>query len=264
MTTTLFKETDLEPMDGVDETPDPNPLPISSTQREKDLQLWHEWNKDRSNKRATSNLLSAMAGPIGKEVTRVSGSLPRGVLEGAAKRWAIEAFHRYKPETGVALATHVTNWLPKIRRLNYQHQNMVAMSEENTLQFSKFKNAHLDLFEQLNRDPTDDELANHLEWKPLEVKKYKQMIFNDHYESGSEKGSEAHEFDQDKIAFDHFREHHLNDQERVIYDSLFLDGDNKMSNPQLAAKLNVKVSNLTYMKTQIRKKVVQFKKSLGK
>jgi transcriptional antiterminator len=56
----------------------------------------------------------------------------------------------------------------------------------------------------------------------------------------------------------------LNDQERVIYDSLFLDGDNKMSNPQLAAKLNVKVSNLTYMKTQIRKKVVQFKKSLGK
>jgi hypothetical protein len=89
MTTTLFKETDLEPMDGVDETPDPNPLPISSTQREKDLQLWHEWNKDRSNKRATSNLLSAMAGPIGKEVTRVSGSLPRGVLEGAAKRWIV-------------------------------------------------------------------------------------------------------------------------------------------------------------------------------
>lgn len=234
---------------------------ISSSRKEQDLALWHAWN---SNKHPSTliPLLKAMNGPIMTEVNRTSGSVPKHVLEAAGKKWAITAFERFNPKAGVALATHVTNYLAKVRRVNYKHQNMVRMPEEKTLQFSQYQEAVNHLTDTLNRPPTDDEVASHLEWKPTSVRKFKSMIWADHYESGSDKASEAHDFDHDKVKIEYLRET-LDEQEKVIFDSLFLPDNKKLSSKALAAKVGVNENRLSYLKTKLKKKIGTFNKEMG-
>jgi hypothetical protein len=256
----------LPPEMGDEEFPDLDMTPveevITPTRREKDLELWHTWNNDKKPKHLVP-LLAALKGTMQKEVNRAAGSLPKHVLDAAAKKWAVVAIQKYNPNQGVALATYVTNYLAKIRRLNYQHQNMVRMPEEKTLQFSTFQGAVSHLTETLNRPPTDNELASHLEWKPTAVKKFKDMLYNDHYESGSEKATEAHEFDFGQVKLDYIKEN-LDDQERIILDSLFLPEGKRMSNPQLAAKLGVNENRLSYLKNKLKKKIHAYNRELGK
>lgn len=232
---------------------------VPQSRKEADLKLWHTWNQTKS-KADLSKLLQQMNGLIQKEVTRASGSLPKAALEGNAKKWAIEAITRFDPNAGVALSTYVSHYLAKIRRLNYRHQNMARMSEKNTLEFSRFKEGIDHLTEELNRAPTDDELASHLGWQPHAVGKYKSILFQDHYESGSEKAVEAHEFDHDKIRMEFFKTT-LDPQEKEIFESLFLPDEHKMSNSQLAAKIGVNENRLSYLKARLRKKIVSFNKT---
>lgn len=247
--------------DGLDDGLDMDPVEeiVTPTRKEADIALWRKWNQSKS-KTDLSLLLKAMDGLISKEVNRASGSLPKAALKGSAQKWAIEAITRYKPESGVALSTYVSHYLAKIRRLNYRHQNMVRLPEEKMLQFSKFREANEHLMDKLNRTPTDEEVASHLEWKPFAVKQFKSMLFQDHYESGSDKAVEAHEFDHDKISMGYFRET-LDTQEKAIFDSLFLADDKKVSNSVLAASIGVNENRLSYLKTRLRRKLVSFKKN---
>lgn len=257
MTTNLAIEPNSPEFEGIDT--DVIEEAVTPSRKEADIRLWNEWNKDKS-KSNLSKLMTAMNGIIQKEVNRASGSLPKAALEGNAKKWAIEAITRYNPQSGVALSTYVTHYLAKIRRLNYRHQNMVRLPEEKMLMFSKFREANDHLTEHLNRSPTDEEIASHLEWKPFAVKQFKSMLFQDHYESGSEKAVEAHAFDHDKIKMEYFKET-LDSQEKTIYESLFLPDEHKLSNSQLAAKIGVNENRLSYLKARLRKKIMTFSKT---
>lgn len=235
--------------------------PIPQSRKDQDLALWKKWNQTKS-KSDLSALLKSLKGVIQKEVNRASGSLPVAVLEGAAMRWAIEAIKRYKPDSNAALATWVTGYLQKVRRLNYQHQNMVRLPEEKQREFFAYNQALGHLRENLGREPTDHELASHLDWKPLAVSKYKAMLFNDHYESGSEMAVEAHTFDFDKIKFDFILEQ-LDPQERMIMDNLMKADKQRLGNAALAAKIGVNENRLSYLKTKLKTKVRSLQKQMG-
>lgn len=235
--------------------------PVSATRKEQDLALWKKWNQTKS-KTDLSALLKSLKGVIQKEVNRASGSLPVAVLEGAAMRWAIEAIKRYNPNSNAALATWVTGYLQKVRRLNYQHQNMVRLPEEKQREFFAYNQALGHLRETLTREPTDHELASHLEWKPAAVTKYKSMLFNDHYESGSEMAVEAHTFDFDKIKFDFILEQ-LDPQEKMIMENLMKADKQRLGNSALASKMGVNENRLSYLKTKLKTKVRSLQKQMG-
>lgn len=246
--------------EGIDMTP-VDAGPISQSRKDQDLALWMKW-KETGSKSDMSAILNAMNGVIQKEVNRASGSIPKSVLEGSAKKWTIEAVKKYNPNSGAALATHVTSWLRKVRRMNYNHQNMVRIPEAKHLEYANFNNALGHLRETLNREPTDHEVAAHLEWKPTAVIKFKKMLFNDHYESGSEMAVEAHSFDFEQTKFNYILEQ-LDHQERMIMENLQAPDSKRLGNAALATKMGVNENRLSYLKTKLKTKVRSIQQSLG-
>lgn len=232
-----------------------------SFSKQKDVDLYTQWAKTKS-KQDMSALLKALNPLIQKEVNRASGSLPKAVLEAEAKKWAIEAIKKFNPNSGTQLSTYVTHYLAKVRRLNYEHQNMVRIPESRHLEYAGFKNALDTLKEQLSRDPTDTELAHHLNWKPYQVKKFKGMLYEDHFESGSERPSEATKFDFQKTKFDYIHGL-LDDHEKIIMKSLMDTSGKKTSSAELAKQLGVNQNRLSYLKTKMKKKIHAAQRELG-
>ena len=234
---------------------------VPSFSKQKDSELYSQWNKSKS-KQDMANLLKALNPLIQKEVNRASGSLPKAVLEAEAKKWAIEAIKKYNPNSGTQLSTYVTHYLQKVRRLNYEHQNLARIPESRHLEYGAFKNGLETLRDQLSREPTDTELASHLNWKPYAVKKFKGMLYEDHFESGSERPTENQRFDFEKTKFDYIMGH-LDDQEKVIMKSLMAPEKKKKSSSDLAKELGVNQNRLSYLKSKLKKKIKTFQNELG-
>lgn len=144
-----------------------------STARESDLQLWQTWNKTKKPK-DLQPLLNNLQPLINQQVNRWSGALARPVLDTHAKILAVEAINSYSPKQGAALSTHVTNRLQKLSRVVYTHTQAARLPEHKVLAMSSFSIGHNELKDQLGRDPTHAELADHLGWSKGRVKDFKQ------------------------------------------------------------------------------------------
>ena len=126
--------------------------------KKQDIELYNAW-KGSGDKQALGQLMKQLRPVIYSEVRRTSGTLPEAALSAEAKKWTIRALNTYDPNKGVAISTHVMNYLPKVRRLNYKYQNSARLPENLQLQFTEFRNATSHLETTLNREPTDEEIA---------------------------------------------------------------------------------------------------------
>lgn len=224
--------------------------------KKKDLELYNQW-KLNGDKQALGTLIKQLHPVIYSEVRRTSGTLPESALSAEAKKWTIKALQTFDPTKGVAVSTHVMNYLPKVRRLNYKFQNAARLPENLQLQFTEFKNAISHLETTLNREPTDDEIAAQLGWsKPLVVR-FKSSLYEDLIESGSQKPQEASQFNENKFLMDYLLEQ-LDEQEKMI-----LFDSKKFSSTELSNKLGVSISRLNYLKLKLRDKIIGIKSEIG-
>ena len=196
---------------------------------------------------------------IYSEVRRVSGTLPEAALSGEAKKWAYRAIQTYDPSKGVALSTHVSNYLPKVRRLNYKYQNAARLPENLHLQFTEFHNAVSHLENTLNREPTDKEIAKHLKWSEPQVIKYRGSLYEDLTESATQRPNETSQFNSNVFLMDHIMDK-LDTQETAI-----LKGVNAVppiSAQQLADQLGINISRLNYLKSKLKDKILKIKEEI--
>lgn len=230
--------------------------------KQKDIELYNAWKANPS-KQNMSKLLASLKGIMAKEVNRVAGSLPKASLEAEVMKGAINAIRNFNPNGGAQLSTFVSSYIQKVRRLNYENQNMSRLPESKQLEYGSFKKTVDYLKESLNRDPTDHEIAAEMSWKSVDVSKFKGMLFEDHYESGTDTPVEAHRYDFEKTKFDYIMEQ-LDEQEKIIMESLMEPDDKKrLSAQQLAEKLNVNQNRLSYLKTKLKKKILSIQQGLG-
>jgi len=227
-----------------------------SEAKQKDLDLYLNW-KEKGDKKALGQLIKQLSPVIYSEVRRVSGTLPEAALSSEAKHWAIRAIQTYDPNKGVALSTHVTNYLPKVRRLNYKYQNAARLPENLHLQFTTYKNAVSHLENTLNREPRDEEIAKHLGWSKPAVVKYKGALYEDLSEGASQRANEVTQFNSNAFLLDHIMDS-LDDQEKLI---LTLKGT--IPAQDLADKLGVNVSRLNYLQAKLIAKIASMKKEIG-
>lgn len=224
--------------------------------KKRDLDLYTTW-KQNGDKKALGALIHSLNPIIYSEVRRVSGTLPEAALSAEAKKWAVRALQTFDPSKGVAVSTHVMNYLPKVRRLNYKYQNSARLPENLHLQFTEFKNASSHLENTLNREPTDEELAKHLGWsKPLVVK-YKGSLYEDLVESATQRPIETTQFNSNKFLLDHLMDQ-LDEQEKTL-----LLNKGEMSASDLAKKLGVNISRLNYLSAKLRDKIAKIKIDIG-
>lgn len=221
-----------------------------------DQMLYDEW-KQNPNKKTMGRLVHQMNPLIYNEVRKLSGSLPTEALAAESKKWAIHAIKTYNPNKGASIGTHVSNYLMKTKRLNYQYQNSARLPEDQQLQYHAWNKAHSDLEAELNRDPTDKEMAKRLGWEEKRVQKYKGLLYADHYESGAERPTDMYQYDEDKIRFKYVVDN-LDEQEKFL-----LYNAKEMPAADLAKKLNMNINQLNYSKKKLRQKIEELQGKIG-
>lgn len=222
-------------------------VPFSQIQS-RDDELYQEWKKTGS-KEAMSKLVDQLSPLIYSEVQRASGSLPPTALAAEAKKWTIVAIKNYDPTKGAMLSTHVTNYLQKVRRMNYKYQNAVRLPENLQLKYHEYNKHLTQLTEQLNRDPSDEELAHALGWKKSHVVKFKNSLYSDLIESASERPLEATQFNTQTLMMEHIVAN-LTPDEKFIFDN-----HDKFSSTEMAAKMKVNLNRYNYLKKKLIDKV---------
>lgn len=228
----------------------------------KDAELFDAWKKNPSP--TTLGPLVAQLKPlIQKEVTRLSGSLPPSALSAEAHKWAIKAINTYDPTKGAQLSTHVTSLLRKTRRMNYKYQNAARLAETQQLKFHEFNTGRQELTTMLNREPSTQELAGHLKWKPKEVEKFKRELYQDFYESGSEVSPEFSRFNSNKFQWEYVLSNLTEDEHKLLKLVTQESEGKKLSAKDIADKLGVDINRYNYLKRKLTDKMHQLQEELG-
>jgi DNA-directed RNA polymerase specialized sigma subunit len=230
--------------------------PTLQSRKDKDLELYNKW-KETGSKKALGELMDNLGGIISTEVRRASGTLPTTALSGEAKKWAFKAIQTYDPSKGVALSTHVGNYLPKVRRMNYKFQNAVRLPENMQLKFHEYNHALTLLTEELNREPTDEELASKLGWSKPQTVKFKGSLYADLIESGNERANEFTQYNENSLLMEHLMSQ-LDHQEKFI-----LENAKVISSTELAKRLGVNINRLNYLKSKLADKIKKIKIESG-
>jgi DNA-directed RNA polymerase specialized sigma subunit len=233
-----------------------SPVTATIDYKQRDIDLYNKW-KETKDKRALADLMRQLHPIVYSEVRRASGTLPESALSAEAKYWTIRALETYNPARGVAVSTHVMNYLPKVRRLNYKYQNVARLPENVHLEHSTLTKAISHLEESLNREPTDEEIAKHLGWSKAFVTRFRGSLYKDLVESASERPAETSQFNTDQMLLQHILDK-LDDQEKLL-----LMNKGTMPASELAAKLGVNVSRLNYLTAKLRDKIAAMKKQIG-
>jgi DNA-directed RNA polymerase specialized sigma subunit len=229
-------------------TTEMTPAEYFSSLKQKDQEAYDNWQKTGS-KKHLGELMDQLGKVIYSEVKRASGSLPTAALSAEAKKWTVKAIQSYDPSKGTAISTHVMNYLPKIRRMNYKFQNAVRLPENMQLKFHDYNHAITGLTDELNREPTDVELAARLGWSKPQTIKFKNSLYSDLIESSSERPGEFTQFNQQALLMEHLMSQ-LDETEKYI-----LDNSKILSSAELAAKLNINLNRLNYLKNKLVEKI---------
>jgi DNA-directed RNA polymerase specialized sigma subunit len=224
--------------------------------RSKDRELFDRW-KQTGSKTDLGKLVNQLSGVIYQEVNRQSGSLPSAALSAEAKKWAINGIKTYDPSKGTQLSTHVTNYLQRVRRLNYKYQNAVRLPENMQLLYRDWNSANQELADQLNRDPTEEELAKALGWSKPQVIKYKNSLYSDLVESASDKPAEFTQYNENAELMAYLMSQ-LSSDEKFIFDNV-----KEMPAPKIAEKLGVNINRYNYIKKQLINKIEKTKREIG-
>lgn len=224
--------------------------------RSKDLELWQDW-KSTNNKKSLGKLIDQLSPLIYHEVQRASGSLPTSALAAEAKKWAIRAVSTYDPSKGTTLSTHVMNYLPKVRRLNYKYQNAVRLPENMQLKFHEYNKALTDLTEELGRDPNPEEMSKRLGWSKPHVVKFGNSLYADMIESQSERAAEYTQFNDKSILMQHLLQQ-LDETELFI-----LENSDKLTVKQMCDHLKVNVNRYNYLRRKLIQKIQEIQASIG-
>jgi RNA polymerase primary sigma factor len=227
-----------------------------SERRQKDQELYETW-KATGSKKALGDLVEQLSPLIYSEVRSQSGSLPTAALAAEAKKWAVKAIQTYDPSKGAALSTHVTTWLAKVRRLNYRYQNAVRLPENMQLKFHEYNRAVQDLTDELNREPTETELASKLGWSTGHVVKFKNSLYSDLIESSSASPVEYTQFNDSAILMQHLLSQ-LTPDERFI-----LENTKVLSSTEMANRLGVNINRLNYLKSKLTQKIKKLQQEVG-
>lgn len=229
---------------------------MAEDRKARDLELFHNW-KNSGSKKDLGILLDQLSPVIYNEVRNQSGSLPTAALSAEAKKWTFKALQTFDPNRGVALATHVSNYLPKVRRLNYRLQNAVRLPENQQLKYNEYAKAVSDLTDLHNREPTEEELASSLGWSKPQVIKYKNSLYADLIESASARPAEVTQFNWGSILMEHLM-NQLSPEEKFI-----LQNTKTMSSTELAAKLGVNINRLNYLKAKLTSKIKDIQRDMS-
>lgn len=208
--------------------------------------------KETGDMRDRTKTLMALQPVLFKKHQQLAGSLPDSALKTEISKHAINAIETYDPTKGAKLSTHVFNHIAQASRLNYTYQNAVRMSEDKQQgKFKHYKKALDDLNSELNREPTDAELATRLGWTKKEVDDMKSSLFSDIFESRQEVAEEKSQFSDDKTRMNYVMEN-LTPMEQKFFKDKAVRG---LSQAEMTERHGMDVNKLNYTGRKLTDKI---------
>ena len=240
---------------------------------EKDMLLFNRYLQTR-NKYVLTELVNALM-PV---ALKMASKYNRGVVaDGHFKALVLQnigyAIQSYDSSKGASLGTHVGTCMQRLMREMTKSQNMVNMGEQHTYNLPKIQNAAEQLREQLGRDPSHDEIANHYNqtlkdmgkfepkkaWTGTEVGKLLNKDYSDHYESNNAVATAINVFDQSGMELKYVEENLTPDELKLFN---LIKAEHK--GDYVASMIGVDTNGLNYRKKKLIEKIKGLRQELGK
>lgn len=228
--------------------------------KSKDLDLWKTWKRTKSPQDLQA-LITQMSPIIDREVRKWSGAMSASLLRAEGVRIAVEAFGKFDPNAGTAISTFVASRLPKMSRIVYSNQNIARLPENKVLLFRAYNTAQSELIDNLGRDPTTSELADHLGWSMKKLTQFQREATRKEYVESEAHPDFADEKHEHVVDFFH---HDLPPMQQHIFEySTGYGGQAVLSNAQIMKKLKLTQGQLSYQKALLVKRVQELQKTRG-
>jgi len=219
--------------------------------QDKDAALYAAWKKSRSSN-DMEQLLRQLDPLIQAEVNRRSGTLARPLLLGQAKILTVKAIENYDPTRGAKLSTHVTNQLQKLSRVNYAHQNALRISEHSMVAYRSYNIALEDFKTDNGREPSSEELADHLKWSPKKVEQFRSQFNRPEWIESKEAPSDMFTPYQHDPTINYAYQSMSPRQQTIFDHTTGYQGAPKLNNTQIMKKLKITQGVLSYEKNKVK------------
>lgn len=196
---------------------------MEKTAEEQILSMWHDWHKDQQNKDKWQGLYKALKPNIEKAMKNnlYGSNIPKGVHFAEAVQNFDNAIKTFNPAAGAKLSSWVQTQVgQKGKRVNAQYSNITYIPESRYFKVSTFENAKSELWDKLQREPSTQELADHLAWSPKEVTTIRKEL-RKQLVGTEEVGGAATFYPSDIQTKINYVANELSQQELLVYEYLF-------------------------------------------
>ena len=175
-----------------------------------------------------------------------------------ARLVALEAARKYDPKRS-RLQSHMLNQMQSLRRIQRQQQQVLRVPERILLESNRLKNYTQELTDELGREPSDAELSDRLGLsleRLAKIRKYQPGMSSGQAESADPmQGQPASFIPGQQEAEDYWVQIVYQDlgplDQKVMEMALGLNGQKKLSNQEIAKKLNRSPGAITQRKSRI-------------
>jgi DNA-directed RNA polymerase specialized sigma subunit len=120
---------------------------------------------------AKNTLLAKYQPTIGWIIRRWSRTpVPASAIQGEAMKLFLQAIDRYDPKEGVLFKTFMETQLRGLNRYVNSNKNVARVPEHRMFQIRRYQNAKSLLTAQKDREPTEDEMSDHLGWSQQQTR----------------------------------------------------------------------------------------------
>lgn len=150
-----------------------------SEKSKKELQMWREWDESGRNPDKLDPLMDSLKPIRNKHVNRYSSAnVHRPAMEARADQLMIKSLESYDP-TRAQLNTHMEGNLRSLDRYTKQRQNFSRVTESRLSIVGDYGRSRAQLVDDLGREPTSVEIADHLKVSRKQVEKLELELKSD-------------------------------------------------------------------------------------
>ncbi len=208
-----------------------------------------------------SKLLAFLQPTIDKGISAHVG-LSTSNLRSRGRQLALQAARSYDPSKGAKLETHVMNQLQGLKRIARQQEQIAHVPERVSLENHQLHRSSLELEEQLGREPSTAELAEHTGLSPRRIAHVRSL------QLPVAEGSLVTENDGEQSSFQPAVTQDTNPawqelvygelspvHQKVMEYGLGLYGHRKLSNQQIASRLQLSPGRISQIKAEIQQQL---------
>jgi len=213
--------------------------------KQTDLELWKTWKQTQS-PNDLNKLLDNLKPLIYRETSKWQSAMPPASLESKGRLLTVEALRTYSPDRGAAVGTHVASRLRKLSRSVYPYLNVARLPENVQLKYNAFNIAQMNLNEELGREPTVEELADHLMWNIKTVANFQRNFGRSEFVESA--GLAQDSSSTESLLVDFFYRD-LTPTDKLLFESITgYGGKPVLSNTKLIQKYGITQGQLSYKK----------------